>query len=562
MFSKFFKIFFVLIIFYHGPVYSNIQDINKKFNHKDLSHYFSGIISYNQQKNSEALKYFNLSKNLKNDHIPYLEQYIKILIHENKIKTAIKELKKNQGNKNVEFFESYLLLLIDSILNKDFTQSEKYLSKMNKLGTSNTFEYIIHDSLKNYLYLFKNKVKFPNKNKLGNLNLINNAFEDCYIGSEETEKSFLKLIDVKDADYSRYKFFYATYLAQKNQENKVKIYLDNINDIRSNLLVSQLKSWIENENLSKKKNIFSCQKENHILSEFFYLIANLYTSEENYFTSNFYLNISLFLNPDFIYNYSLIVENFLANENFLGAEKILTHFNKNDKIYFWYKTKKKTQIISNKYGNEEAFKYLNLEFKKIKNPSKKALYDFGNLMKSFGKHELAIEYYNQVLDGLQKNSILYAEILYRRGGSYERIGKHNEADRDLIESLELDPDDAYVLNYLAYSWLERNYKIDLAIQMLEKAYKKESDSPYILDSIGWAYYLIGDFIKAEMYLKKAVQLMPNDPIVNDHYGDILWNLNRKMQARYHWMYVQNLEETEQDMLDKIDLKLLYGLEKL
>ena len=226
------------------------------------------------------------------------------------------------------------------------------------------------------------------------------------------------------------------------------------------------------------------------------------------------------------------------------------------------KQKKKTQIISNKYGNEEAFKYLNLEFKKIKNPSKKALYDFGNLMKSFGKHELAIEYYNQVLDGLQKNSILYAEILYRRGGSYERIGKHNEADRDLIESLELDPDDAYVLNYLAYSWLERNYKIDLAIQMLEKAYKKESDSPYILDSIGWAYYLIGDFIKAEMYLKKAVQLMPNDPIVNDHYGDILWNLNRKMQARYHWMYVQNLEETEQDMLDKIDLKLLYGLEKL
>ena len=95
--------------------------------------------------------------------------------------------------------------------------------------------------------------------------------------------------------------------------------------------------------------------------------------------------------------------------------------------------------------------------------------------------------------------------------------------------------------------------------MLEKAYSIKSDDPYITDSIGWAYYLIDDFLKAEKFLKRAVELMPNDPIVNDHYGDILWKLNKKIQARYFWKNVLQMKDTEQEMIKKINLKLIYGL---
>ena len=95
--------------------------------------------------------------------------------------------------------------------------------------------------------------------------------------------------------------------------------------------------------------------------------------------------------------------------------------------------------------------------------------------------------------------------------------------------------------------------------MLEKAYASESNDPYIIDSIGWAYYLIDDFIKAEEFLKRAVELMPEDPIVNDHYGDILWKLNRKIEARYFWKSVLKLEETEAEMRNKIKQKLIIGL---
>ena len=165
-----------------------------------------------------------------------------------------------------------------------------------------------------------------------------------------------------------------------------------------------------------------------------------------------------------------------------------------------------------------------------------------------------------IIDDLDDNSDLKSDILYRRGGSYERLKNYQDSDKDLLHALKITPNNADILNYLAYSWLERDYKINQAIEMLEIAYKAESNDPYIIDSIGWAYYLINDFFKAEKFLKRAVELMPDDPIVNDHYGDILWKLDRKIQARYFWSNVLEMEDAEEDMLKKINIKMINGLQ--
>ena len=96
--------------------------------------------------------------------------------------------------------------------------------------------------------------------------------------------------------------------------------------------------------------------------------------------------------------------------------------------------------------------------------------------------------------------------------------------------------------------------------MLEKAYSIKNNDPYIIDSIGWAYYLIDDYLKAEKFLKRAVELMPDDPIVNDHYGDILWKLDRKIQARYFWSNVLQMNDAEQDMINNVNIKMIKGLQ--
>jgi tetratricopeptide (TPR) repeat protein len=187
------------------------------------------------------------------------------------------------------------------------------------------------------------------------------------------------------------------------------------------------------------------------------------------------------------------------------------------------------------------------------------VFDIANFYKNSKKYEKAIEYYTEIISSLDDNSEIKSDLLYRRGGSYERLGNFQKADGDLKYSLRINPDDAYVLNYLAYSWLERDYKIDEAMRMLEKAYALRSNDPYITDSIGWAYYLIENYTEAEKYIKKAVELMPEDPTVNDHYGDILWKLNRNIQARYFWNYVLSLDDADEDIKKNINIKITDGL---
>mgnify|MGYP001459238902 FL=1 len=203
--------------------------------------------------------------------------------------------------------------------------------------------------------------------------------------------------------------------------------------------------------------------------------------------------------------------------------------------------------------------YITAEFEKIDNPNQKVLFDVANFYRRSGEYENAIKFYTKILNNINEDTQIKSDLLYRRGSCYERMKEYKKADKDLINSLEINPDDAYVLNYLAYSWLERNYKIDEAIKMLENAYTSESDDPYIIDSIGWAYFLVDDYIKAEKFLKRAVELMPDDPIVNDHYGDILWKLDRQIQARYFWTNVLRMDDVEKELLEKINIKIIKGL---
>jgi len=356
-------------------------------------------------------------------------------------------------------------------------------------------------------------------------------------------------------------FFFVNYLIESEKYDEAKQITDDFDYLNSSLLISQGKKWIEDKKFKNFLDIFSCTNSSDIMGEFFFLVANLYSSQGDYEKSNFYLNISNYLNPKFTLNLSLLAENYYTNEDYENTKKTLEVFDKTNEFYYWFKIKKEAQIISNNLDKDVSLKFINSKFKGIKNPNKKMIFDIANFNKNAKKYAKAINYYDQILLNIDSNSDLYAEILYRRGGSYERSGDYKNADNDLLKSLEINPDDAYVLNYLAYSWLEREYKIDTALEMLENAYASRSNDPYIIDSIGWAYFLVGQYEKAENFLKRAVELMPQDPIVNDHYGDILWKLNRKIQARYFWQYVLKLEETEDEMKKNIKEKLIDGIKQ-
>ncbi len=417
------------------------------------------------------------------------------------------------------------------------------------------------ETLKQYTYTFKEKRILKDKKNFGKLSLISETFQRCYLGDSKTDTFFTNLINDNEADYTRYIYFFLSYLVENERNSEVKNIIDDLEVINTTLLLSQGKSWILNNNSEKLVDVFSCKNHSDVISEFLFLISNLYSSQDNFEKSNFYLNLSNYMNPKFVFNLSLVAENHYLNNEFKKAKAVLKNFKKEDNFYYWYRVKKESQIIAKERNKIESLNYIRAEFNKIDEPNNKILFDIANFNKNQKEYKEAIKYYSMIINQLDENSDIKSDLLYRRGGSYERLGDYENSDRDLLNSLKINPDDAYVLNYLAYSWLERDYKIDKAIEMLENAYASRSNDPYIIDSIGWAYYLIDDYLKAEKFLKRAVELMPDDPIVSDHYGDILWKLNRKIQARYFWANALKMKDVEEDMKKKINIKIIEGLEK-
>ena len=553
------KFIILIFLFYQTPVNSKSVSFDD-FNSKNLSRYFSGIVAYENKDNSSALNFFNSSKILLDQHDPFLKRYIYSLVLENKISQAINIIKSNKNKNNTYYFDAHLLLIIDYLKKNNLSGAYSHLIEMENLISDDRVDAAILESLKDYIFTFKEIKILKNKKNFGKLSSISEAFQRCYIQDDNTDVYFSKLINNPEIDYSRYIFFYLAYLIENDRIIEAKKITDDIHYINSTLLLSQGKSWIEKGNFNQFQKVFSCRNPNDIISEFLFLISNLYSSEDSFEKSNFYLNLSNFLNPKFIFNLSLVAENQYLNKEYKKARKTLKKLdNKNNIFYDWYRIKKEAQIIAKEVGNNESLNFINLEFKKIVSPNKKILFDMANFYKNFKKYDEAIIYYTQLIEIFDDNSEIKQDLLYRRGGTYERMKEYSKSDKDLQDSLKIDPDDAYVLNYLAYSWLERNFKIEEAIKMLETAYELESDDPYIIDSIGWAYYLTNDYKKAEKFLKRAVELMPDDSIVNDHYGDILWKLDRKIQARYFWRNVLKMEDVDEEMLNKINKKIIEGL---
>ena len=555
MLSKIYKITLILfcVFFYQNIVYS------KTYDEKNVYNYFSALVSLENNKNIKSLNYFNSSKELKESHPSYIKKYVFSLVLGEKVNRAISEIKMTKDKKFIDFFEAHLLLVLDGIKKNDYKKSLDHLNNLKRYEEEGSFEFIISSFLEEYVHLFNDKqIKLNLDSQFGKMSLINRTLQSCYLGHSETENFFENLTNYDEEGNSRYLFFYANYLIAQNNHLKAKDIFKDVDPINSPLLIAQAKKWIDKENYDDFKSIFSCKNSNDIIGEFLFIISNLYSTEGQINKSNFYFNLSNFLNPKFKFNFALLVDNYFQKEEFTKAKKTLKNFNKKNEIYYWHRLKKIAQIIGKENDKNKSFEYIKDKFGTIEKPSLKIIYEMGNIVKSYEKYDLSIKYYTKVLSKLDPTSLTYADVLYRRGGSYERIGNEQEADEDLLKSLEINPDVPHVLNYLAYSWLERNYKINSAIDMLEKAYAQRENDPYIIDSIGWAYYLIGDYFEAEKLLRKAVQIMPTDPIVNDHYGDILWKLGRKTQANYFWKNVLTFEDTGEKMKEDIFYKLLKG----
>jgi tetratricopeptide (TPR) repeat protein len=151
-------------------------------------------------------------------------------------------------------------------------------------------------------------------------------------------------------------------------------------------------------------------------------------------------------------------------------------------------------------------------------------------------------------------------LFYDRGVALERSGQWHRAEGDLLHALELKADQPLVLNYLGYSWIDRGENLDRGLKMIEKAVELRPEDGYIIDSLGWAHYRMGDYAGAAEYLEKATELVPEDPTINDHLGDAYWQTGRLAEARYQWRRALQFGPQENE-IKPIEAKLERGLDQ-
>ncbi|MEO0362841.1 MAG: tetratricopeptide repeat protein, partial [Pseudomonadota bacterium] len=183
----------------------------------------------------------------------------------------------------------------------------------------------------------------------------------------------------------------------------------------------------------------------------------------------------------------------------------------------------------------------------------------GDLLRRTERFDEAAEAYDAAVKLMEAadrpNWVLY----YQRGIAYERSDQWPKAEADFFRALELRDDQPLVLNYLGYSWLEMGVNLDRALDMIRKAVSQRPDDGYIVDSLGWAHYLLNDFPAAVRELERAVELRPIDPVINDHLGDALWRVGRKREAEFQWRRALSFDP-EKDEVKRIRRKIAVGLD--
>ncbi len=533
-----------------------------KFDRADrVSDYFAGILSFNENEYDESYKFFRKLDGLESSHPDYSAKYLYSLVNSGNFREAFNYSKKLE-RQNVNIFESRLVLGIYYL-----KYSKLDLAKENFQKAKETKRSVLNDYVTNSLNNWSNLKSSNLSNALieikkiderfENLKKIQNIFLNCYFDSPNTENLYKELISNKKTDFSRYNYFYASFMANSGKIKEAKQIVNSaLKSYPRNLKLNQFKADLnENKNIS----IFNCKNEAHVSAEILYITANALSSQSIYPLSNFYLNLAKFLNEDFHSYDTLLAENFYKIENFKEAKKIYNSLSKKGEAYSWYSAKQLARIYLQEEEKEKAIKIISDTYDDLINKEIYETFDYAEFLKNNERFKDSIKFYSEIISKVKNNHPLYAEATDGRGVAYERIGEWENAEKDLLASLKANPDQAYVINYLAYSWIEQGVKIEQSLSMLEKANKLRSNDPYIIDSLGWALFKLKRFKESKKYLQLAVRLMPGDPIVNDHYGDVLWKNGNEIQARYYWNYVLNLEKAEDDLKKVIEEKLTKGL---
>ena len=561
----FYIVFFLLFIANYSHLNANILENKKRLvkNSNYFSNYLSGSVSLQKNDSRNAYNFFENIENLGIYHSEFNLKYVETLVNNGKIEEAYLFIKKLDKS-NQSLYPFNLILFVHDFKKERYSKLQSYIP-LPKESSSDPLLLELYQNLGLWADLSnKNKedlnVKINRTNSsFKNVSLTQKILINLYLDNQKNiDLNFSEIS--KKKELGRYNYFYLSYYLEKNNKDKINdIIKQNLEISSENLLFKQLfldsreNKFYKIDNFYKRKNI------NHGLAELLYLFANFYQNYEQVQISNFYLNLSEYLNPNFLSNKILKVENLITLNNLEESEKEIKIIEKLGKEFNWYANLTRLRFLP----NNNTDKQINLLENFLKNNeffASEKYFELANFLRANKNYSKSIELYEKSIalkkDKRDDDWIYY----YNLAISQERAGAWENAEKNFLQALKISPKQPEVLNYLAYSWLEKKINLDKAKEMLVEAVNLSKGRGYILDSLGWAYFLLKDFDKAEEILQTAYEKEPSEAVIYDHYGDVLWTNGKQIQARYVWQNAIKLKNIEQDLKESINKKIIFGLD--
>ena len=558
-------IILLLFIVNNSDLNANILDNKKALikNSNYFSNYLSGNISLQKNDSLKASSFFGNIENLGHYHSEFNLKYVETLVNNGKIDEAyifIKKLDKSYQS----LYPFNFVLFVHDFKKGRYSKLKNYISSQKQN---------LNDPLLIDLYQFLDLwADIPSKNIRDineKINLLNSSFKNIsltqkilinlYLDNQKNiELDFEEIANKKEL--GRYNYFYLSYYLEKNNKDKISEIINQNLDIRSeNLLFKQLFLDVVENKFHKIDRFYKRKNINHGLAELFYLFANFYQNYQQVQISNFYLNLSEYLNPNFLSNKILKIENLVLLKNFEELEKEIQIIEQLGNEFYWYANFTRLRFLTNSNSDKQINLLENFLTKNDSFVSEK-YFELANFLKNNKNYIKSVALYEKSIELKNDKKNSDWNYYYNLAISQERAGDWDNAEKNFYKALKISPKEAEVLNYLAYSWLEKKINLDKAKEMLVEAVSISKGQGYILDSLGWAYFLLKDFDKAEELLQIAYEKEPSEAVIYDHYGDVLWTNGKEIQARYVWQNAVKLKNIENDLKETIIKKIIFGLE--
>ncbi len=292
------------------------------------------------------------------------------------------------------------------------------------------------------------------------------------------------------------------------------------------------------------------------MAEAFYGLGEALTGEGGVGPGAVYLQFALYLEPKSPFALAALANAYETTKRYEAAIAAYDRIPKGTPLELSVEIRKALNL--NQLDRVDEAKSLLDEIAKKYPNDVRPLDALGTIMRGHKRFAEAVDYYTRAIALIDKPEQKHWSYYYSRGTSYERLKKWPLAEADLQRALKLGGDQAMVLNYLGYSWIDQNRNLKQGLALIEKAVRQKPDDGYIVDSLGWAYFRLGKYKDAVKNLERAVELRPEDPVLNDHLGDAYWRVGREREARFQWDQALTLKP-EPDDAEKIKKKLEKGL---